>query len=389
MINPPGNKPIKVLFVEDDEDDYLIARDLFEEIPGGSYELEWVRSFDDALTLETRDCYDICLLDYRLGEHDGIELMAELRSRGFNCPMILLTGQGDVEVDRMATVAGASDYLVKGQISPAALERSVRYAIQQRLLENERVNHIREQEARAQAEAANRAKDDFLAVLSHELRTPLNAMLGCARLLRTNKDNDDIFVRAVDAIERSALMQTKFVDDLLDVTRIVSGQLSLARADVDLGPLVEGSVDAIKPTADAKSIEIRSDIEKEIGIVSGDPERIQQIVNNLLSNAVKFTPESGTVTVSLKPEDGKARLTVIDTGVGISKEFLPQVFDRYKQAHNSTTNRKGGLGLGLAIVRHLVEMHEGTVSVESDGEGTGATFIVHLPLARAGSGATA
>jgi signal transduction histidine kinase len=257
-----GEKPVKVLLVEDDEDDFLLAKDLFEEIAGGEYELEWVRSFDDALTLETPDCYDICLLDYRLGEHDGIELMSELRSRGFNCPMILLTGQGDLEVDRMATIAGASDYLVKGQISPAALERSVRYAIQQRLLENERINHIREQEARVQAEAANRAKDDFLAVLSHELRTPLNAMLGWARLLRTNKDNDDIFVRAVDAIERSALMQTKFVDDLLDVTRIVNGQLSLARADVDLGPLVEGSVDAIKPTADAKSIEIKSDIDQ-------------------------------------------------------------------------------------------------------------------------------
>jgi signal transduction histidine kinase len=375
-----GEKPVKVLLVEDDEDDFLLAKDLFEEIAGGEYELEWVRSFDDALTLETPDCYDICLLDYRLGEHDGIELMSELRSRGFNCPMILLTGQGDLEVDRMATIAGASDYLVKGQISPAALERSVRYAIQQRLLENERINHIREQEARVQAEAANRAKDDFLAVLSHELRTPLNAMLGWARLLRTNKDNDDIFVRAVDAIERSALMQTKFVDDLLDVTRIVNGQLSLARADVDLGPLVEGSVDAIKPTADAKSIEIRSDIDKEIGIVSGDPERIQQIVNNLLSNAIKFTPEGGSVSVSLVKENGNARLVVTDTGVGISKEFLPQVFDRYKQAHNATTNRKGGLGLGLAIVRHLVEKHAGTVDVDSDGEGKGATFTVHLPL---------
>ena len=349
MIYQRGEKPIKVLLVEDDEDDFLLAKDLFEEIAGDGYELEWVRSFDDALTLETPDCYDICLLDYRLGEHDGIELMSELRSRGFNCPMILLTGQGDVEVDRMATVAGASDYLVKGQISPAALERSVRYAIQQRLLENERINHIREQEARAQAEAANRAKDDFLAVLSHELRTPLNAMLGWARLLRTNKDNDDIFVRAVDAIERSALMQTKFVDDLLDVTRIVNGQLSLARADVDLGPLVEGSVDAIKPTADAKSIEITSDIDKGIGIVSGDPERIQQIVNNLLSNAIKFTPEGGSVSVSLVKDNGNARLVVKDTGVGISKEFLPQVFDRYKQAHNATTNRKGGLVLGLAI----------------------------------------
>ena len=380
MIYKNGEKPVKVLLVEDDEDDYLLAKDLFEEIAGEGYELEWVRSFDEALALENTDCYDICLLDYRLGEHDGIELMAELRSRGFKCPMILLTGQGDLEVDRMATIAGASDYLVKGQINPAVLERSVRYAIQQRLLENERINHIREQEARVQAEAANRAKDDFLAVLSHELRTPLNAMLGWARLLRTNKDNDDIFVRAVDAIERSALMQTKFVDDLLDVTRIVNGQLSLARADVDLGPLVEAAIDGIQPTADAKSIEVKTDVDKEIGIVSGDPERIQQIVNNLLSNAVKFTPEGGTISVLLEKEDGKARLQVTDTGVGISKEFLPQVFDRYKQAHNATTNRKGGLGLGLAIVRYLVEKHDGTVGVDSDGEGKGATFTVHLPL---------
>src|SRR5690606_32159079 len=187
--------------------------------------------------------------------------------------------------------------------------------------------------------------------------------------------------RAVDAIERSALMQTKFVDDLLDVTRIVNGQLSLARADVDLGPLVEGAVDAIKPTADAKSVELISDIDKEIGIVSGDPERIQQIVNNLLSNAIKFTPEGGTVSVSLVKEDTNARFQVTDTGVGITKEFLPQVFDRYKQAHNATTNRKGGLGLGLAIVRYLVEKHEGTVEVNSDGEGKGSTFTVHIPLA--------
>jgi signal transduction histidine kinase len=231
-----------------------------------------------------------------------------------------------------------------------------------------------------QAEAANRAKDEFLAVLSHELRTPLNAMLGWARLLRTNRDNHDIFDRAVDAIERSAILQTKFVDDLLDVTRIVNGTLSLTKVAVAPADFIEPAVDGMRPVAAAKSVELVSKVDESTRQVLGDPARLQQVVNNLLSNAIKFTPEGGKVTLDLDREDDFARFRIADTGEGIDPEFLPKVFDRYRQAHNSTTNRKGGLGLGLAIVRSLVEMHEGTVSVESPGIGHGATFTVRIPL---------
>lgn len=380
MYSEGNTSKIKVLVVEDDDDDFLLVKDLFSDIGNKRYELTRARSFEDAIADGSPEAYDVCLLDYRLGAHDGIELMAELRRLGFTCPMILVTGQSDTALDVMAMKAGASDYLIKGQINAVNLERSIRYSIQQKLFENERIIHAREQEARQQAEAANRAKDEFLAVLSHELRTPLNAMLGWARLLRTNKNNDEMFDRAVDAIERSAMVQTKFVEDLLDITRIVNGSLRLTKIPVDLGSIVETSVDVMRPTADAKKIRIISSIDRTLRRVSGDPDRLSQIVNNLLSNSVKFTPEGGTVTVSVTGDENNVKLTVTDTGVGIEPEFLPAVFNRYSQAHNSTTNRKGGLGLGLAIVKNLVDMHEGKISVHSEGEGKGATFTVTIPM---------
>lgn len=380
MYSEGNTSKINVLLVEDDDDDYILVKDLFADIRNSRYKLQRARSYDEALDLESPDKVDVCLLDYRLGAHDGLELMRELRNRGFQCPMILLTGQSDTSLDRKAMQAGAADYLIKGQIDAEKLERSVRYSITHQQFERERISHIREQEARLQAEEANRAKDDFLAVLSHELRTPLNAMLGWARLLRTNKGNEEMFTRAVDAIERSALVQTKFVEDLLDITRIVNGSIRLTRIPVDFAAVIETSIDVIKPTADAKNIRLISDIDKTLGRVSGDPDRISQVVNNLLSNAIKFTPEQGKVTIKLERDDNDAKLSVTDTGIGIDAEFLPMVFERYRQAHNSTTNRKGGLGLGLAIVKSLVEMHDGNISASSEGEGKGATFTVRLPL---------
>ena len=243
------------------------------------------------------------------------------------------------------------------------------------------MRNAREQAAREEAEAANKAKDDFLAVLSHELRTPLNAMLGWVRLLKTNRGSEEIFEKAVDAIERSAVTQTKFVKDLLDITRIVNGTIRLTMRSFALNELITMSADAIRPTAEAKSITMEYQSASEEMWIFGDSERVQQIVNNLLSNAIKFTPEGGKVGLSLEQVDGNARISISDTGQGISKEFLPRVFERYKQANNSTTNRKGGLGLGLAIVKHLVELHRGSISAESDGEGQGSTFVVTIPLA--------
>jgi signal transduction histidine kinase len=381
MFSEGNTSPINILLVEDDDDDFVLVQDLFKEIGNDRYKLNRVASYEEAMALESGGIYDVCLLDYRLGAHDGLELMGDLRTHGFQCPMILLTGQTDEEIDRRAMKAGAADYLIKGQIYGQNLERSIRYSIQQKQLAEERVRNAREQVAREEAEAANKAKDDFLAVLSHELRTPLNAMLGWVRLLKTNRESDEIFEKAVDAIERSAVTQTKFVEDLLDITRIVNGTIRLTMRSFSLNQLVAMSADGIRPVAEAKSIEVDYRPSEDEMWIFGDSERVQQIVNNLLSNAIKFTPEGGKVGLSLEQVDGKARISVWDTGQGISKEFLPRVFERYKQANNSTTNRKGGLGLGLAIVKHLVELHGGTISAESDGEGQGSKFTVTIPLA--------
>jgi len=381
MYSDGNTSPINVLLVEDDDDDFVLVKDLFREIGDHRYQLQRVASYEEAIELGAPCNFDICLLDYRLGAHDGVELMEYLLSRGFQCPMILLTGQTDKEIDRRAMKAGAADYLIKGQIYAQNLERSIRYSIQQKQLVEERIRNAREQAAREEAESANQAKDDFLAVLSHELRTPLNAMLGWVRLLKTNRESDEIFEKAVDAIERSAVTQTKFVEDLPDITRIVNGTIRLTMRTFVLNELARIAGDNIRPTAEAKSISIGYSAPDEELAVHGDSERIQQIINNLLSNAVKFTPDGGAITLKLEKVDGQARIAVTDSGQGISPEFLPRVFERYKQANNSTTNRKGGLGLGLAIVKHLVALHGGTISADSEGEGKGSTFTVTIPLA--------
>ncbi len=383
MFSEGNTNPINILVVEDDDDDFVLVQDLFREIGNDRYVLKRVSSYDEAMALDAPCEFDVCLLDYRLGAHDGLELMRDLRDRKFDCPMILLTGQTDAEIDRKALKAGAADYLMKGQIFAQNLERSIRYSIQQKQLAEERIRNAREQAAREEAESANQAKDDFLAVLSHELRTPLNAMLGWVRLLKTNRDSDEIFEKAVDAIERSAVTQTKFVEDLLDITRIVNGTVRLTKRSFILNQLTQMAADTIRPIAESRSISVEYDAPKEDLVVHGDSERIQQIVNNLLSNAVKFTPEGGSIKLSVKEVGGNARVEVTDTGQGISEEFLPRVFERYKQANNSTTNRKGGLGLGLAIVKHLVDLHGGEISAASEGEGKGSTFTVTLPLADA------
>ncbi|MEQ1764664.1 MAG: hybrid sensor histidine kinase/response regulator [Pyrinomonadaceae bacterium] len=381
MYSEGNTSPINVLLVEDDDDDFVIVKELFREIGNDRYKLKRVASYEEAIALGAPCEFDICLLDYRLGAYDGVELMAYLLSKGFACPMILLTGQSDDEIDRMAMKAGASDYILKADLHARSLERAIRYSIQQKQLAEELVRNAREQAAREEAESANQAKDDFLAVLSHELRTPLNAMLGWVRLLKTNRQSDEIFEKAVDAIERSAVTQTKFVEDLLDITRIVNGSVRLTKRTFILNQLTQIAADIIRPLAESKSISLAYHPAEEELAINGDSERIQQIVNNLLSNAVKFTPDGGTITFSLEKVDGSARISVSDTGEGISKEFLPRVFERYKQANNSTTNRKGGLGLGLAIVKHLVELHGGTISAASAGEGQGSTFTVTIPLA--------
>jgi PAS domain S-box-containing protein len=242
-----------------------------------------------------------------------------------------------------------------------------------------------EHQARRQAEEANRMKDEFLALVSHELRSPLNAMLGYARLLRFGPVDSQTLDKALDVIERGGKAQTHLIDDLLDTARIISGKLRIDVGPVDLVGVVEGAVQTIYPAADAKGITIRTDLNPRAGQITGDAERLQQVIWNLLSNAVKFTPSGGRVEVCLEREDPHISITVSDTGKGISPEFLPYIFDRFRQADASSARRYGGLGLGLALVKYLVELHGGTIEASSGGEGTGSTFKVLLPV-RAVSG---
>ncbi len=233
--------------------------------------------------------------------------------------------------------------------------------------------------AREQAEEANRLKDEFLATVSHELRTPLNAMLGWTRMLRTGKLDEETNTRALETIERNAKSQAQLIEDLLDVSRIISGKMRLDVQPVDLAPVIQAAIDSVRPAADAKSIRLSVALDPRAGPVSGDPTRLQQIVWNLLSNAIKFTPKKGRVQVLLERVNSHIEITVSDTGIGISPEFLPHVFDRFRQADSTLTRSQSGLGLGLAIVRHLVELHGGNIQAESEGVGRGATFTIKLP----------
>lgn len=231
-----------------------------------------------------------------------------------------------------------------------------------------------------EAQEANRLRDDFLATVSHELRTPLNAILGWAQLLREGKLDEDGSSHAFEIIERNAKIQASLIEDILDVSRIITGKLRLDAEAVELVPLTEAAIDVVRPAAQAREIQLAVSLDPRVGSIRGDANRLQQVVWNLLSNAIKFTPEGGRVMIKLQRDDNNARIVVSDTGIGIKPEFLPHVFDRFRQADSALTRKHGGLGLGLAIVRHLVEMHGGTVRAVSEGEGRGATFIVSLPL---------
>ena len=257
----------------------------------------------------------------------------------------------------------------------------------------EQTERLREAEDRLRRRAddlaaANRAKEDFLATLSHELRTPLNAMLGWTRLLRLGKLSPDAAARALDTIERNARAQEQLIADILDMSRIVTGKLRLELIPCDVSAVIEAALDAVRPAADAKGVHLHLNSTWS-GSVLGDPDRLQQVLWNLLVNAIKFTPAGGSVSIALSCRDDSATITVTDSGEGISEELLPFIFDRFRQGDSSVTRPHGGLGLGLSIVRHIVELHGGKVQAWSAGPGQGATFAVYLPVQSARERASA
>jgi PAS domain S-box-containing protein len=255
-------------------------------------------------------------------------------------------------------------------------ERQAHEAERERLLMGER-------QAREEAERANHLKDDFLATLSHELRTPLNAIVGWSEILRSGKLSDRELAEAVEAIDRNARAQSQLISDLLDVSRITSGKLRLDARPMDLAVTIHEALEALVNAIQAKEIRLEQDLHPDAASIIGDPQRIQQVLWNLVNNAVKFTPRGGMIRVTLDRVDSYARITVADNGQGIKPDFLPYIFERFRQEDATSKRNQGGLGLGLAIVKHLVEMHGGTVSVQSEGEGRGSSFIVQIPVAAA------
>ena len=239
---------------------------------------------------------------------------------------------------------------------------------------------VRERTARADAEKANRLKDEFLATLSHELRTPLNAVIGWSRMLRSGRLDDESSLHAMEVIERNAWAQKQIIEDILDVSRVITGKLQLHLAPVDLVAVIKAALDAVGPAFEAKDISVEESYQEGLRIIAGDADRLQQVVWNLLSNASKFTPVGGTVAIRVTQDKTYMEVEITDTGPGIAPEFLPHVFERFRQADGSTTRTHGGLGLGLAIVRHLVELHGGVISAENRGPDSGAIFTVKLPV---------
>lgn len=258
----------------------------------------------------------------------------------------------------------------------AVVERALREALEER-----RLSLLREQAARVEAENANRLKDEFLATISHELRTPLNAIVGWAHILKMGALDAATVARGLDIIERNARAQARLVDDMLDVSRVITGTLRLRTGVVDPATVITGAIDAVRLAAEAKGVRLEVVLDAAAGRVVGDAGRLQQVVWNLVANAIKFTPAGGGVAVRLGRAGGAVEISVRDSGEGIDPEFLPFLFDRFRQADSTISRRHGGLGLGLAIVRHLVELHGGEVRAESAGAGAGATFTVRLPVA--------
>lgn len=237
----------------------------------------------------------------------------------------------------------------------------------------------REKAAREAAEAANRAQDEFLALVSHELRSTLNAIFGWSRILVSKKANAEVAERAAGAIERCARMQARLIEDLLDTACVSSGKLRLNMQPVDLPTIIAATLEMARPAAESKGVELRARLAPDIDRINGDPARLQQIIWNLLANAIKFTPRGGRVEIELKRESDQLSLILRDTGRGIAPDFLPYVFDRFRQAPSAGSRRSGGLGLGLALAHELVKLHGGTIDAESPGEGQGATFTIRLP----------
>lgn len=386
----------RLLVVDDEESLRITTAAIFEN---EGYVVDTASSGDEAIDLLSKEDYDLVLTDLHMEGGDGLSVLNQIRRHAPLTISVVLTGFASVESAIAALQEGAYDYLVK-PCDIESMKHTIRRGVEHRRL------MLAEQKARADLRQlnldleqrieertaelkelnveladANRAKDVFLATLSHELRTPLTPVVGWIKLLRSGSLDEKSVEQALDAIERNAWLQSRLIDDLLDTSRIATGKLHFEPKPTDLNTAVRAAVDTVRTSAAARNIDLSMTLWPSSLTVMGEPVRLQQIAWNLVSNAIKFTDPGGKVNITTQRDGSQALLTVVDTGVGIEPEFLPHVFDRFRQADGSTSRRHGGLGLGLAIADALAKMHSGCLAAKSDGVGKGATFSMRMELA--------
>ena len=386
----------RILIVDDLPEKRLVYRSLLEDLDA---DIVLAASGTEALRQVLREEFAVILLDVNMPDIDGLETASLIRNHkhGRHTPIIFITSYADEMQIVRGYELGAVDYILSPVIA-AVLRTKVRVFVDlflthaalalsnqdlesrvtartaelQQVLERERV-------LRTEAEGLSRLKDEFLATMSHELRTPLNAIFGWVTLLRTRRLDEATQQRAIETIERNARAQKRLIEDLLDVSRIVTGKVSLELVSVDPLKVIEAALESMEGSAQAKGLMILPALDTAAGAVRGDFARLQQVMCSLLSNAIKFTPSGGRIEITLARRERAVEISVTDSGQGIKPEFLPHVFDRFRQEDGSISRRHGGLGLGLAIVRQLIELHAGTVEAHSAGEGAGARFRINLP----------
>ena len=383
----------RILIVDDLPEKLLVYSTLLEDVDA---EIVQARSGTEALKRVLEGSFAVILLDVNMPDIDGLETATLIRGHrnGRHTPIIFITAYADEMQTARGYALGAVDYILSPIVAPV-LRTKVQvfvdlYKANAALALSNQELETRVKERTAELEQLSRLKDEFLATMSHELRTPLNAIFGWVTLLRTGRLDEPTQERALETIERNARAQKRLIEDLLDVSRIVTGKVALEILPVDPRRVVEAALETMQPAAQAKGVTVVPLLDTGAATVRGDFARLQQIVCNLLSNAIKFTPSGGQVDVCLAHRNGEAEISVNDSGQGIKPEFLPLVFDRFRQEDGSISRRHGGLGLGLAIVRHLVELHAGSVEAFSEGEGKGSRFVVRLPtrlgFAKSGAG---
>ena len=394
----PFSQAARLLVVDDEESLRITTAAIFEN---EGYVVDTAASGDEAIDLMNKSDYDLVLTDLHMEGGDGLSVLNQIRRQAPLTISVVLTGFASVESAIAALQEGAYDYLVK-PCDIESMKHTVRRGVEHRRL------MLAEQKARADLQQlnldlerrieertaelkrlnvelaeANRAKDVFLATLSHELRTPLTPVVGWIKLLRSGTLDEKSVAQALDAIERNAWLQSRLIDDLLDTSRIATGKLHFEPKPTDLNVAIRAAVDTVRASAAARNIELSMALWPSSLIVLGEPVRLQQIAWNLVSNAIKFTDPGGKVSITTQLDGKQAQLTVVDTGVGIAPDFLPHVFDRFRQADGSTSRRHGGLGLGLAIADALAKLHGGGLEAKSQGVGKGATFSLRMELAPA------